>query len=677
MNTLEMALACLERKAFGRAEVLLKEYVVRHPDNLYAHMELVGCFYTRQTGISRWRACDEFYREVYRAPNARALETFLRGEQRFYDGLYEAAVEAYTAALNAGLEAAAVHHSLALAWKKLGRFTNAREAFTQALNLDPGFLPAKHSYAKWQFDEGNFSCVDHLTRLMPTAPKESGPSTSYEESVRMYAELADIACATRTLREAVVLHHQKRDRDAVAALWPTVQKYITNYALVRALILLLLDADWFFVGRRRLEGLLDNGSAVSHYVQGQIALQDGKTVESLRAFDEALSLGPSHPLALCARATVLHQLDRDDDAMGDLLLAHTLESELSLVRANLADHTFRRKEFAEASVYASLSAEERRSATAYEVDGLSNLAAMDRIFLKAELSLGHHKEMLRAVRASGNPFTANAVGLANGLVLAANGCMEEARDQVSEALAHDNSVAGTCNAEESGLLSALFQTYPDVYELALADALACAYAGDLDKAYEGLVAVVDRHGRRPSALLHLGRIAFMKGRPEESAGLMHELLQLDPDNEEALECLCAALASQENLEGLMELAKDQSCFKLPLQYALPLAEKGGSGISVVEIALAILAIQPDSMDALATILRFTKSSDPRVFEGLCQYARYAFLDFEMKGFIAHGYLERGELEEASRLLDELVSAGDRRLSVLVDWGIAHVPRLSR
>ena len=162
MDQRQTAIYYLDRRAYGRAEHHLRQWVLTRPDDVYAHMELIWCFCQRENFCAKWHDCNEFYHETYNLPNYNLLNLFVKAEQLFYDDRKEDAIDEYRVTINAGLDVPTVHHRVGIALKEIGRYEEAEKEFEAVLAVESHFLPTLIAYAEWLFDEGRFDWLESL-----------------------------------------------------------------------------------------------------------------------------------------------------------------------------------------------------------------------------------------------------------------------------------------------------------------------------------------------------------------------------------------------------------------------------------------------------------------------------------------------------------------------------------
>ena len=237
MDQRQYAIYYLNRRSYGRAEHHLRQWVLSHPDDIYAHMELIWCFCQRGIPPYKWNDCNEFYDKVYKRPNYQLLKPFLSAERMFYEDREEQAIDEYRLAIEAGLDVPAVHHSLAIALKELGRYEEAQEEFETVLSVDPLFLPTLHSYGVWLFAEGRFDRLEILIAKLADHEDED-LHLVFEDAKADIAHLQSLRSAAAKLRAVVHLRNEDKMREAALELWPVFREHKNNCVLIRTMTFL-------------------------------------------------------------------------------------------------------------------------------------------------------------------------------------------------------------------------------------------------------------------------------------------------------------------------------------------------------------------------------------------------------------------------------------------------------
>lgn len=171
MDDRQIGIYYLNRRAYGRAEHHLRQWVLSHPNDVYTHMQLIWCFGKHPSrGLHRWPKCDEFYQNTYDRPNGSLLFRFVTAEQMFYEGekeeAIEEAIEEYKAAIDLGLDVPTLHHRLGVALQKVKRYSEAQTEFEAVLSVDPIFIPTLVTYGSWLFSESRFDRLEDLVEQL-------------------------------------------------------------------------------------------------------------------------------------------------------------------------------------------------------------------------------------------------------------------------------------------------------------------------------------------------------------------------------------------------------------------------------------------------------------------------------------------------------------------------------
>lgn len=676
MDQRQMVIYYLNRGVYGKAEQYLRHWVLSQPDDIYCHMELIWCFYKRQSGFDKWYECNEFYSNVYDRENAPLLRHFVLAEQMFYEDNQREAIEEYKAAIKAGLDRPTVHYSLAVALQRARLFKEAQEEFEIALSVDPFFLPALSAYGSFLFAEGRFDLLESLTVYHPDQKREEYHFI-FRDAMKDLARLRSIKDATAILRRAVCLWNEGRLQEAAITLWPVFREHKSNCAFIRTMAFLFYRNNWLRSGRQRLADELSDEEALARYADGLMSYYEDKHEEALANYNEAIEQGLDHPLVYCSRAIVLEALNRETEEQSDLLYANARQPWLVYARSELAENAFEQSDFTKVLELADLNKAERESALAYDVSGLAKLAQLERLALMALVKQGNDGIALSRIEGDHNPIHNARLMFQRSMVYAASGDALKAERDLSEAIKIDESAIAEADENDIARIKEIAKRIPQSFAAAFAYAIRPAWDQNFAEARSRLEEVVDRFPGHARIWFHIARISYIIGDQHSSRDACKHAISLDPSCRDALELLCRILREEEDMQALLNLSIELDSEVPPLISALDLANSQGKTDQAREIAYAILDRKPDQAEALDHVLSITESEGHgyiRIVEPLLLATPF---NFEGRFMLARDLLCNGLPDESLKHFKTLISDGITSndtfgiVSVLL-YGLSHM-----
>ena len=665
------AMNCLEREAYGRAEMFLKESLAERPDDAYLHAELVWCFGRRSTGWTKWRACDDYYQATYSGANQAAIAHFVAAEQFRHDERYPEARKEYRKAQQRELTHPAVDLGLARVLRAMGDLTEARNTYESVMKGRSCFLPALHEYAVWEFSEGNFRTVLAIGEKVEASEIDSECEAT-RSSDEQIAELREFKRVIQALEEAVRLQDDGRSREALQMFWPVFQIHKMNCSLIRAVVLMFVRADWLVVGTRRMGEAFPGEETYDLYAQGQVAWRNEKEKDALEAFTRAIDKGLGHPLVLCARAVALATQARGEEAEKDLLKAHEHDPHSTFARVELAKRALNRDDHKSVLRYAELSAEELEDASRYDVNGKQNIMVLECLALKTLLRKGKKQQaLIRAQRARVHEQD-DGLRFMKGIALAANGLNEDASNELSKAIGADARVVGWADTDERSLVGHLATRFTENYELALAEALFLVYDGDMETALATLTKLAKRFEHKPSAHLHQGRVAWLLGQPEVAEAAARKALVLDPTNEEAQIALCGFLLEQNGNEELLEATAGIASTEAVLTYVLEAARRLQDQEQERAVAVRLAELYPGNGSALSSLLKCSEGDTEATTSQIARFCKEQPLDFEVARHLCYRLLSDGQTDRARPVIERSISLGDSTFQAILYLGLTNL-----
>jgi len=190
-------------------------------------------------------------------------------------------------------------------WYRQNRLPDAADAFTQAVDRDPGNAPALNNLAITYFAQGNYvQAAGYLRRAVDQAP--DNPVTPYNLGITLM-QLKDPSGALREFREAGFI-----DPKAVPPLVQQAYLYQQEGEYANA------------EQRARTAIQLNPSLAQAHLLLGMALYNQGREADALASFKDALTLEPGNRVAAFYQALILGHLKQYDLALPilhDLLIS--------------------------------------------------------------------------------------------------------------------------------------------------------------------------------------------------------------------------------------------------------------------------------------------------------------------------------------------------------------------
>jgi predicted Zn-dependent protease len=665
MNQRQAAIYYLEEEAFGRAEKLLHEWVLAHPDDIYAHMELIACFYRRSTSFNRWKNCDHFFSQIYDRPNAQVVKRFVRAEQLYYEGRKEESLLHYKNAIDGGLDVPVLHHSLAMAFGVLGRKVEAEAEYEKALDQEPRFLPALVAYSQLLFDEGRFDRVEAILHSIDSLEPQS-LKYKFRDALEDLKSLEIMRKACFTLRRCVGLYNEEKVEGAALVLWPVLSKHRDNCWFVRTLVYLFYRAIWLRSGKKRLAEVLAEESPISSYAAGLTLWYEKKYEEALQAYDTAIEKGLDHALVRCARALAYEELGKNQEREADLLAALSDAPWCIYAKEDLARLKYEQGKSCEVVDLANVTSEEYECAVNYDISGRISLVNLEQLALSSLLKLD---KALRIEQYKA-PCEDEDLHFQRAMVYAENQQFNEAASELTESVRLDYCMIGTSDKANRERLRLIIQEEPSCFGVALSQAILPAFGDELKEAKENLESLVRSFANEPEAWYHLANVSSVLGDQEGAKEACREALAVDSGCRNALLLLCRLLYEAGEIEGLQLLSRELGGAKEPLEFALQWAKENGQPQIGKQIASELLEIDPPNTSAVFCFMEGLDLED-------VEYARLADhlttsipIDFERRTLVARTLFLYGEAEEALERYDSLFADGCESARNVLMCGLA-------
>lgn len=656
MTLREQAIYYLDREARWKAKAILSKWVTEHPQDTYAHMELVWCFYKDDDNEDGWRKCNEFYQAEYRAGNRAAVRRFVTGEQLFYEGKYEEAAAEYNAAIEAGLDDPVVWHSLAVAFRHNKRHDDMQRAFETVLSRDPEFLPTIEVYSRWLFAAGRYGLVEELyERIRPMGSDRF--VGKFRDAKDDLGTVHDLAEASRTLRQAIDLYREEKPQDGVLRLWPVFRKHKQNCGILRTLVYLFHRARWLEFGKKRLERQLRDSGPYAHYARGLVYWYEDQHEKALEEYDKAIDAGLQHPLVHCGKALVLEELEQKDQEDAEFQTAHQRQPWLLYAVADLAENAFERSDWDEAIRLADIDEPTRQQAQIYEVTGHRAVARLERFAIRSLMQKGHADEAAKRAEVSLDDGTSPSLSLTRACAFFAVGRRRKGNTALSAAFREDEDALGYAHDGDWAILAKAAEGKCVEYEVRLCDALQPAYEKNYVESLERLSRLTTSAPQRPEAWYHRGYIAYLADKAEEALACFKRASECDPSYKPAVGSMCSLLEKSADLTGLLELAQNSSATEMCLQAALRVAKEKKDSDRENEIVESLLENNDSDVAALVFLIEQSDQDSREFAQLLDKLLTNSPFDFERRLFVAERLMRHGCINTAFKKLMELIADG--------------------
>ncbi len=211
------------------------------------------------------------------------------------------------------------HERLGMALKSEGQLTQAAREFQVAGALEPESGSALYNLGIVQLMEGNRKlAVDEMVRALPLI--KDAPAEAYGEAARVAIEDGDDATADRLLHEAAS-HTDGAEIDAIGRAEMAIAHH--DYAAAEKI---LNDATLRYASNPDVWILLATAQQ-----------SVGDTDSALAAADQAVARGPHVAMAYVARAKILDQIGRHQEAIEDYRHALAIEPDDPGIRRTIAE----------------------------------------------------------------------------------------------------------------------------------------------------------------------------------------------------------------------------------------------------------------------------------------------------------------------------------------------------
>jgi len=672
MNHRQLGIVLLNQGAYGRAENHLRKWVVEHPQDLAAHMELVWCF-TRlgNRHLNRWADCDEFYQRMVNDQDSPALLRFVRGERLHYDDREEEALDEYRAVIDAGLDTAVVRYSMGGALRELGRPLEACVELRKAYELDPGFVPAVHAYAEALFVDGRLDRLEKVADSMKIAVDDNLDSM-YRNGVRDFAKVVDMIGVAVALREALVMHKRGDFKDALLHLLPIWRQQKNNPWLLRTLIYLFYRCEWLFFAKRIFSNEMPDESPVAAYAQGLMFWYEDDYEKALESYTKAIDDGLVSPLVFMARTLVFERTGETNREQEDLERAFAMQPYLAYARSELAENAYESSAFDRVIELADISPDDRELAIRYEISGQTDVATLESLRLRSLLKLGRAKEALGCVAADREPIEAADLRLSRAMVLIDAGQAKAAHFELERSVSLDDSVVGRLEDMDLQRIARIQQEVPDSFAADFCLSLHPRYTKEYNDAKKRMEVLAERYPDRPELWFHIGNLSWLLGEVQRAKDAFHRSLHLEQSDPRVCRELCKLLHGQGDIDGLISLSFHEEVREFALDYAVDLASRMEDKNLLRDIINRAIKLGRATENALHHLFDLLEGDKDEYMSVLAAFTELVPVDYIGREYVARFCLETGRTEESVERYTNLFNEGWLPLPAVLRLGVGKI-----
>ncbi len=653
------ALKLLARGAPERAAILLREYLVLRREDLYAHEQLIRCFYKHEAS-NRTADFRNFYEGELKLSWSSPLGNFVQAERMVRENRLEPALDHYRAALGAGLNHPTGRYRYGVALCAANKQDEGIEHIRAALTLDPVYLPALDVYGKILLNQAHFI---QLERLFDTANGSMNRSlaAAFVDGTALQARLQRRYEATIGLKESIRLHESENSKAALERLWPVWTQFPAHCVLLRTLIYLFHRCGWLATGCSRVEEVLSSGEPAMSYCQGLVHWYENEEQRALQRLSDAIDGGVDQPLVRFARALALLALKRSREAYEDLVNGYSREPGLACIRCELAEFAYHNQDYATVLDLAQLSSEQRHAARSYEIDGASRMGRLDCVALRTYTTLDDLDAGIRWIAMVDSLPTDAEYHLQASMIQAGVGDYANAESLLVRAIEIDDDIIASISDRELDLIDRMQAHLPSSLGAELVHAVRPAYEGHARKTYHLLRKLVGRFPEHICVWYCLGRAARASGYKNAARRAFERCVALDKRFRTGIQALESCLSKESDIDGLLrlsELVNDSG----PAESALIIAHKSDDPRQK-DIARTLLSRGPKDLQTTALLGSLGDAErGADVLRAALQHT--CKWEFEGRNTIACEMLARGMGGDAGTAYEDLISDGGVRPGVL-------------
>jgi tetratricopeptide (TPR) repeat protein len=506
----------IERGRYGKAERLLASWIREHPDDLYALVQHVRCFYRPRSSKRRDNKCDAFYREIPDDAMSLGARCFVRAERYRWDRESSKAVVEYRAAIAHGINDPTAHERLGEALLVTGDAVNSRSdseanvsipqtsetAFQQAFRLDPHYVPILDDGAKMLFERGCFDLVGEKCCGLSHI-RDQGIQWRFENGQGVIEYLERLLEAVKAVKDSLREFDRGNYSEALDAIWPAFRDHPDNCVILRTLIFLFDACDWLRFAPGRIGENLGGESPPAKYALGLVLWYAGLPDKAWEKYDGAINQGLDNAFVRYSRAMASGALGRESEALADLREAASQGPELACVRAELAGHGFKRRDYAEVLDLAELTEQQKRRAKSYEIAAQTRLDELEALAVRTLLRQRKPKQAETRLASLEPKSRQPDLMLASALTHAASD-HERAAKEISFVIDYASRPSFDLNSVERRRLQTLEGAAPKSEAPGVFNALLIATGGD---ASETLVRLEELTRRFPNSAMAWSKLA--------------------------------------------------------------------------------------------------------------------------------------------------------------------------
>jgi tetratricopeptide (TPR) repeat protein len=336
-------------RASGQGQAALIEYISLAESDPSAMLHnVIGALYFEQKDTAR--AIQHFKRalELERAyePAKRNLYTIYlnRGKELINESMYYAAIDLLLDGIGFFPDKPELHETLGTAYNRTGQFQKAIDQYTQALRINPGFMPARSNMAGCYNNQG----VKYA---------ESG---QWEKAVEAYTEALRFAPGMKEAERnisaaywnrAVELSKAGRDSEAIEAYKQFLARDPNNKEAYNNLGAVYFRTAQYQKAAAAFKSALDldpgskeirHNLAIAYHKQGVFLLERKAYSQAAREFEKGLEIAPDDINLHLSLAQVYQRLEKWDDATQHINKALELEPGNTTARKIMANLNIQR-----------------------------------------------------------------------------------------------------------------------------------------------------------------------------------------------------------------------------------------------------------------------------------------------------------------------------------------------
>jgi hypothetical protein len=628
---------------------LLKSWVIENPDDWYAHMELIWCFWKdipdRPFGHP-WKDCYEFYNN-YQGHNQNAIRTFLEAEQLYYDDHEARSIPLYQLLIDEGIQEPCVFGSLASALKAVERYQEAYVAHRQALKHNPLYLPSARSAVQYAYAHRRYDHVLEISQPFKDVDFEA-LQWSYTNAEDQLSNVLTIAKFAQRYRDNQARLNRQAHPDTLAIAQELFDLacqrqagFLPIWAAVRAFN--KLDRIWH--ARILFKARMDRDT---HAYKFATALCDYYAEDHYETALEKLNeLAKENltdqPLVLLFRALVHKELKDSESAYADLNKCRQIDPLIVRATYELIRDALDRGDYETVAMLSDLDESTWDYAMDFMPNAFYNLAFIASRRVKALHKLEKLQEAFTfAAEAMTHLPRPSAELLFQVALLHIEEEPKKAVGYLEQAFNVEDDAASRVDEQEIEKLEQLKVVCPTEFIVRYAIALAHAYNEDLPGALERMTVLCKDFPHDVRCQYHRANMIMFVEDDTAAIPEFWRAVNLDKNHEEAHKRLIGCLVRTHDLEGLFALKKKVPERPDALLAALYVADQDKNEELRRETAARLAAEHSGNLEVAERLLGITEGEKqhPHV-ETILKHNPF---DHNLHNALATAYLEEGAYE---------------------------------